>query len=244
MLPAATTGTSIGRPRVHSRSWTAGARMAAAPSKARRQPGRRSATGAPGAATTVMDGCSAAARSRPGRRRTQRRSAPGRERPTQRDHAVRRIGGQQGGDRQPQQPEGGRSPAAATEQAHQEGQQHDVGQGQEDGGELLVEGERRVAGVGDHQELPGHHPETDGDHERIQQRTSRPRLRARTSRSRATVRIRYATSQQASARSGIEEEKSASPVPRDTKAAAISYQGQGSAGRWRLTPATTAPAAM
>ena len=61
MLPAATTGTSIGRPRVHSSICTAGARIAAPPSRTRRQPGRRAETGGLGAATSAMDGCSAAA---------------------------------------------------------------------------------------------------------------------------------------------------------------------------------------
>jgi hypothetical protein len=62
MLPAATTGTSIGRPRSHSTICTAGARIAAPPSSASRQPGRAAAAEEePVAATLVMDGCSAAA---------------------------------------------------------------------------------------------------------------------------------------------------------------------------------------
>ena len=60
MLPAATTGTSIGRPRSHSTICTAGARMAAPPGRARRQPGRMVPVGA-AVATTAIDGCRAAA---------------------------------------------------------------------------------------------------------------------------------------------------------------------------------------
>jgi hypothetical protein len=61
MLPAATTGTSIGWLRSHSTICTAGARTAAAPSRASRQRGRRVVIGVPAAATLVIEGCRAAA---------------------------------------------------------------------------------------------------------------------------------------------------------------------------------------
>jgi hypothetical protein len=92
----------------------------------------------------------------------------------QRQHPEGRIGRQQRHDRQPEQPVGGGPLAAATPQPHQHGQHHHIGQRQDDRGQLLVERERRVAGVGDHQELPGHHPEADRDHQGVEQRRDVP----------------------------------------------------------------------
>jgi len=61
MLPAATTGTSMGRPLDHSSICTAGARMAAAPRGTSRQRGRRDATGGSGTVTSAIEGWRAAA---------------------------------------------------------------------------------------------------------------------------------------------------------------------------------------
>jgi hypothetical protein len=61
--------------------------------------------------------------------------ASGPERPLQGDHPVAGVGGEQGHHRQPEQPVGGRPLAATTPQAHQHGQEGDVGQREEDGGQ-------------------------------------------------------------------------------------------------------------
>ena len=145
--------------------------MAAAPSGTRRQRGRREVTGGSG------HGDLGHRRVQGGRAAGQREQAvagvdraAGGEPARQRHHPVGRVGGQQRHHRQPEQPVGGRPPAATAPQPHQHGQEQHVGQGQDDRVQLLVQRQRRVAGVGEHQELPGHHAQPGRDDQRVQQR--------------------------------------------------------------------------
>ena len=86
------------------------------------------------------------------------------------DHPEGGVGGQHGDHRYPEQPVGRRALAASAPEPDQDCQEDHVGQGQHDRGELLVQRQRRVAGVGEHQELPRHHPQPGGHHQRVQQR--------------------------------------------------------------------------